>query len=97
MSNTEDQEIKDFEKLNMDVPEEMRRALYWMINNMNYAHEFAEQPHMTDVESDEAIRKALEKKDYLLLSLLLYKQCRDESGENTRTASESDISGSVQE
>ena len=62
------------------VPEEIRNAVYWLVNNINLANQLTEEP-MKPQMLEKYIMEAKTEKDYLLLVLLLYQQDRDKSRE----------------
>lgn len=72
-----EQRIKALQEQIEALPEAMQKAIFWMIGNMDVVDQLAEGEPLTDDEVKQYTQKAIEKEDYCLLALVLYKQSKD--------------------
>lgn len=77
------QDIETLKDEIMKMPEEMRDSVCWVIKHMNIVDYMIRGDSLSQSEIEELARKALEKKEYTLLAVLLYKEAYDKllSGE----------------
>lgn len=82
--NESEQRIEALEKLIKALPEAMQNAICWMIENIDIVNQLAEGEAMTEMEVEQFTQSAIEKKDYLMLALVLYKQIKDRDETETK-------------
>ena len=59
------------------LPEEKRRAIYWIIDHIDFAEQITEREKLSEAETEALIASAKEKNDNLMWALLIYKQQKD--------------------
>ena len=70
---------QDLEKKIRSLPEMEQKAMCWLISNIEIAEQLAAGEKMTEGEVKRLTQTAIEKKDYVLLALVLYKENKDKS------------------
>ena len=66
--------VKNLEKQIRSLPEIEQKAICWLINNIEIAEQLAEGEKMTEGEIKRLTQTAIEKDDYVMLALVLYKK-----------------------
>lgn len=82
--NKSEQRIEALEKSIKALPEAMQKAICWMIKNIDIVEQLAEGEVMTEIDVEQFTQSAIEKKDYLMLALVLYKQIKDRDETETK-------------
>lgn len=82
MLKKDDQIVKAFEETIEALPQAMKNAIGWIMENIDIANQLAEGKKMSNEEVESLIKRAKEKNDYLMLGLVLYKQSKDNEGWN---------------
>ncbi len=74
MSNEKEQAIQRIAEQVKALPDEMQRAICWLVRNIDIADQLAEGEKLTEAEIERLTQTALANKDYIMLALLLYQQ-----------------------
>lgn len=72
-----EQMIRDFLTEFRELTSEQQKYVYWLASHMDILDLMVHTDRLTDEEADIWLQQAAEKKDYLLTSLILYKQIKD--------------------
>lgn len=73
-----EEQIKNIEELIKALPDEMQKAICWLIQNIEIADQLSEGERMTDEQIEQFTQRALDRKDYVMLALVKYKQSKDQ-------------------
>ena len=73
------QKIDQIEEKLKKMPKKAQRAILWMFANLDVADQLIEGEKLSETELRAIMEAALEKEDYLLLALTLYKQAKDQN------------------
>lgn len=73
------QKIDQIEEELKKMPKKAQRAILWMFANLDVADQLIEGEKLSETELRAIMEAALEKEDYLLLALTLYKQAKDQN------------------
>lgn len=73
-----EEQNKNIEELIQALPDEMQSAICWLIHNIEIADQLSEGERMTDEEIERLTQRALDRKDYVMLALVKYKQTKDQ-------------------
>ena len=76
--NDKEEQTSHIEELIQTLPEEMQKAICRLIQNIEIADRLSEGEKMTDAEIEQFTQATLERKDYILLALVKYKQYKDQ-------------------
>ena len=76
-----DSRDKEFLRRFQKLAPEWQRAIVWMIENEDLIAQFANDSTYTKDALEADLRTAMEKEDYLLATILLYKRISDEQKE----------------
>jgi len=69
--------LKDLEKQIKALPETGQKAVCWFINNIEIAEQLAGGGKIAEGEIKGLIQTAVEREDYVMLALVLYKKNKD--------------------
>jgi len=72
-------EIRDFLTQFRELTKEQQEHVYWFASHMDIFELMVRTDCLTDDEADTWIQQAAEKKDYVLMSLIQYKQIKDQN------------------
>lgn len=81
--NEKEKGIKFIMEQSETLPDEAQRAISWLIKNIDIVDELTKNEKLTKEEIATLIQNALEKKDYISLVMVLYKQNRDQTETET--------------
>lgn len=73
-----EEQLEHIEELIQGLPKEMQEAIYWLIRNIKIVEQLSEGEIMTDEEIEQLTQSALDRKDYVMLALIKYKQVKDQ-------------------
>ena len=73
-----DEQIKNIVEQIKALPDEMQKAIYWLIQNIEIADQLSEGTRMTDEEIEQFTQRALARRDYVMLVLIKYKQFKNQ-------------------
>lgn len=73
-----EQSIKYIVEHIKSLPKELQWAICWAIENIELVNQLTEGEKMTEIEIEKFTQTALEKKDYIMLVIVLYKQRKDQ-------------------
>lgn len=59
------------------LPPEIQNAVLWIIEHNEVVDYLAQREKVQEKEMDDLIQKAIEKKDYLMVAMLVYKRVYD--------------------
>lgn len=76
MLNNE-QEIRDFLLQFRELTKEQQEQIYWFVSHMEIFDLMLQTDCLTEKEADAWIQQAVEKRDYVLMSLIQYKQIKE--------------------
>ena len=76
MLNNE-QEIRDFLLQFRELTKEQQEQVYWLVSHMEIFDLMLQTDCLTEKEADAWIQQAVEKRDYVLMSLIQYKQIKE--------------------
>ena len=79
MSNEIEQFTETVAKEIYALPEEKRKAVYWIINNIDLVDKLTDGEKLSEAEADMVIAKAKNRNDYLTWAITLYKQEKDKA------------------
>ncbi len=74
-----EQEIRAFLTQFRELTKEQQEQVYWLTSHMDIFELMVRTDCLTDEEAEAWIQQAAEKKDYVLMSLIQYKQIKDQS------------------
>lgn len=60
-----------------ELPEEMQRSFCWVIKHIEIVDELVQGEKLSQKEMKELIQNALEREDYIMILILLYKESYD--------------------
>ena len=70
--------IKHFIEQFKTLPNEVQRAINWIIENIDLVDEMSQGRKFTQEEISLFTQNALEMNDYIMLAMVLYKQSKDQ-------------------
>ena len=74
-----EQEIRNFLTQFRELTKEQQEQIYWFASHMDIFELMVRADCLSDKEAEIWIQQAAEKKDYVLMSLIQYKQIKDQS------------------
>lgn len=75
----EKQDIETIKENIMKMPADMQDSVCWVIKHMNLVHYMIRGDKLSQEEAKDLVQKSLEKEDYTLLAVLLYKEAYDKT------------------
>lgn len=73
-----EEQIKNIEELIKALPDEMQTAICWLIQNIEIADQLSRGERMADEQIEQFTQRALDRKDYVMLALVKYKQSKNQ-------------------
>lgn len=73
-----EERIENIEEMIQALPDDMQKAIFWLIRNIRIADQLSEGERMTNEEIEQITQNALDRKDYAMLALVKYKQIKDQ-------------------
>ncbi len=73
-----EEQIKNIEELIKALPDEMQKAICWLIQNIEIADQLSRGERMADEQIEQFTQRALDRKDYVMLALVKYKQSKNQ-------------------
>jgi len=74
-----EQKISGFLTRFRELTKEQQEQVYWFASHMDIFELMVRADYLTDEEADAWIQQAAKKKDYVLMSLIQYKQIKDQN------------------
>lgn len=82
--NEKEQRLKYIKERMEALPSEVQRAIGWIIENIDLVNEMSQGEKLTKEEIAMLTQMALDKNDYILLAIVLYKQNKDQAETETK-------------
>lgn len=73
----DEEKIKSLLSMYQTLPPEIQNAVLWIIEHNEVVDYLAQGEKVPEKEMEDLIQKAIEKKDYLMVAMLVYKRVYD--------------------
>lgn len=73
----DEEKIKSLLSIYQTLPPEIQNAVLWIIEHNEVVDYLAQGEKVPEKEVEDLIQKAIEKKDYLMVAMLVYKRVYD--------------------
>ena len=73
----DEEKIRNLISIYQGLPPEMQNAVLWILEHIDLVDYLAQGEETPEYKIEDLIQKAIEKKDYLMVAMLVYKRVYD--------------------